>query len=227
MGSKKTLFIILIVGLVIFIISLVIGRPVWQAALFSIVFLLIAAIVNSTGLVVPEALFGRRFPGRHSSGRHSSGKPTENTDKAGFLKGMESVLDEVSADSGATTEDAQWITEYTRVMQEVGELAYMVHENVRSKDRVKLLRAFRGAVKQLPSLISEFKNIPEPITPQRQETMKRQAQGMDLYLLACSNFAKASETSDGDLAGQAAEQINEALQLLDLMDKSSATRGRR
>ena len=220
MGSRKTLYIILIVGLIIFIIALIIGRIWWQAALFGIGFLLIAAIVSSKGLLIPERLIGRRF-----SRRHSSGKPTENTDKEDFLMGMESLLDELSADSGATTEDAQWIEEYTRVMHEIGEVAYEVHENVRSKDKVKLLRAFRGAVKQLPSLISEFKNIPEPITPQRRETMKRQAQGMDLYLLACSNFAKASETEDGDLAGQAAEQINEALQLLNLMDKPIATRG--
>ncbi len=221
MGSRKTLNIILIVALAIFIISWAIGRPVWQAALFGIGFLLIAAIVSSTGLLIPEGLFGRRLPRRHSSG-----KPRENTDKAEFLRGMESVLDGLSVESGAATEDAQWIAEYTRVMKEVGELAYEVHENVRSKDRTKQLRAFRGAAKQLPSLISEFKNIPEPITSQGQETMKRQAQGMDLYLLACSNFAKASETSDGELAGLAAEQINEALQLLNLMDKSQLLRGR-
>ncbi len=222
MGSKKTLYIILIVGLVIFIVSFVIVGVWWQAALFSIAFLLIAAIVTSRGLLIPEGLFGRRLPGRRSSG-----KPTEATDKAEFLKGMESVLDELSVESGATTEDAQWIAEYRRVMQEVGELAYEVHENVRSKDRVKGLRAFRKAVKQLPSLISEFENIPEPITPQRQKIMERQTQGMDLYLLACSDFAEAFETSDGDLAGQAAEQINEALKLLNLMDKSTASRGRR
>jgi len=220
MRLKKTLHIILIVGLIIFIIALVIGRPWWQAALFSIGFLLIAAIISSTGLVVPERLFGRGFPERHSSG-----KPTENTAKAKFLRGMESVLDELSLESGAATEDTQWITEYTQVVQKVGELAYEVHENVRSKDRTKQLRAFRGAVQQLPSLISEFNNVPEPITSKRRETMKRQAQGMNLYLLACSNFAEASETSDGNLAGQAAEQINEALKLLHLMDKSSTTRG--
>ena len=220
MRSKKTFYIVLIVALVIFVVSLAIGRPAWQAAVFSIGFLLIAAVVSSTGLVVPEALFGRRLPGRLPTE-----KPPEATGKAEFLKRMESVLDELSTESGATTEYAQWITEYTRVMEGIGELAYEVHENVRSKDRAKQLRAFRGAVKQLPSLISEFKNIPEPITPKRRETMKRQAQGMDLYFLACSNFADAFETSDGELAGQAAEQINEALHLLDLMDKSSTTRG--
>ena len=55
--------------------------------------------------------------------------------------------------------------------------------------------------------------------------MKRQAQGMDLYFLACSNFAEALETSDGELAGLAATQINEALNLLDIMDKFPATLG--
>ena len=220
MGSKKTLYIILIVGLVIFIVSLIIGRPWWQAALFGIGFLLVAAIVSSSGLLIPEGLFGKRF-----SGRRSSGKPVENTDKDDFLMGMQSVLDEFSTDSGVATEGAQWIEEYRRVMQEIGELAYEVHQNVRSKDRVKLRQAFREAVKQLPPLISEFKRIPEPIDPQKQETMKRQAQGLDLYLLACSNFTKASETGNGDLAGQAAKQINEALNLLNLMDKPTGTRG--
>ncbi|GAJ12149.1 unnamed protein product, partial [marine sediment metagenome] len=70
-----------------------------------------------------------------------------------------------------------------------------------------------------------FKNIPEPTTRKRQKTMKRQAQGMDLYLLACSNFAEALETSDGELAGEAATQISRALDLLDIMDKSQLLRG--
>ncbi len=224
MGSRKTLYIILIVGLVIFIVSLVIGRPVWQAALFSIGFLLIAAIVSSTGLLIPEALFGRRLPGRPPAG-----KPTEATDKAGkaaFLERMDSDLAKFSAQPEATTDDIYWMTEYTRVMKEVGELVYEVHESVRSKDRVKQLRAFRGAVNQLPHLISEFENIPELITPERQSTMEDQEQGLDLYLAACFDFAEALETSDGDLAGQAAKQINEALNLLGIMDKSQLLRGK-
>ncbi len=224
MGSKKTLFIILIIGLVIFIISLAIGRPLWQAALFSIGFLLVAAIVTSSGLLIPEALFSRRLPGRPPAGKPSEG--TDRTDKAEFLERMDSELAGLSAESGAATEDIRWMTEYTRVMKEVGELVYDVHESARSKDRVKQLRAFRGAVRQLPHLISEFKNIPEPITPERQNTMEQQTQGLDLYLAACSDFAEASETSDGELAGQAAEQINEALNLLDIMDKSQLLRGK-
>lgn len=222
MGSKKTLYIILIVGLAIFVISLVIGRPWWQALLFSIAFLLLAAIVTSSGLLIPEGLLDRRLPGRPPAG-----KPPEATDKAEFLKRMDSVLADLSAQPGAKTEDVLWVTEYTRVMKEVGELVYEVHESVRSKDRVKELRAFREAVKRLPYLISEFKNIPEPATPKRQKTMEHQAQGMDLYLLACSNFARALETSDGELAGLAAKQISEALNLLDLMDKFPTTPGRR
>ena len=220
MGSRKTLYIILIVGLVIFVVTLAIGRSLWQALLFSVMFLLIAAIVSSTGLLIPEKLFGRRL-----LGRRLSEKPTESTGKAQFLKGMESVLDGLALGPGATLDDIHWMTEYVRVMKEVGELAYEVHENVQSKDRVRQLRAFRGVAKQLPSLISEFKNIPEPITSKKQETMDRQIRGMDLYLLACSTFAEAFETSDGELAGIAAEQINEALQLLNLMDKSAAARG--
>ncbi len=223
MRSKKTLNIVLIVGFVIFIVSIVIGRPWWQALLFSIGFLLIAAIATSPGLLIPEALFGGRLFDKRLPRRFQAGKPTEATDKAEFLKRMESALVDLSAQPGAKTEDALWITEYTRVMKGVGELAYAVHEGVRSKDRVKQLRAFRGAVKQLPYLISEFKNIPEPTAPKRQKTIKRQARGMDLYLLGCSNFAEALETSDGELAGLAATQISKGLDLLDLMAKSSAT----
>jgi len=224
MGSKKTLYIILIVGLVIFIVSFAIGRPWWQALLFSIVFLLVAAIVTSRGLLIPEGLFGGLFGGRSFDrrfpGRPPARKSTEATGKEDFLKRMDSALADLSAQPEATTEDIHWMTESTRVMKGVGELVYDVHESVLSKDRAKQARAFREVVKQLPRLISEFENIPEPITPKRQKTMKRQAQGMDLYLLACSNFAEALETSDGELAGEAANQINEALNLLDLMDKS-------
>jgi hypothetical protein len=222
MGSSKTLYIVLIVGFIIFIISLVIGRPWWQALLFSIGFLLIAAIVTSRGLVIPEGLFGGRLFDRRLPRRPPAGKPTEGTDKtdkAAFLERMDSELAEFSAQPEATTEDIQWMTEYTRVMKGVGELVHEVHESVKSKDRVKQLRAFRGAVKQLPSLISEFKDIPEPITPKRQKSMKRQSQGMDLYLLGCSNFAEALETSDGELAGEAAMQISKALDLLDIMGR--------
>ena len=216
MGSKKILSIILIVGLAIFIISLAIGRPWWQALLFSIAFLLIAAVVSSRGLLIPEGLFDRRLPR----------KPPEATAKAEFLERMELALADLLAQPEAATEDVLWMTESTRVMKGVGELAYEVHESVLSKDRAKQSRAFREVVKELPRLISEFKNIPEPTTRKRQKTMKRQAQGMDLYLLACSNFAEALETSDGELAGEAATQISKALDLLDIMDKSQLLQGK-
>ena len=232
MGSKKTLYIVLIVGLAIFIVSFAIGRPWWQALLFSIGFLLVAAIVTSRGLLIPEGLFGgglfggrpfdRRLPGRLPA--RKSTESTEATGKEDFLKRMDSALADLSAQPEATTEDIHWMTESTRVMKGVGELVYEVHESVLSQDRAKQSRAFREVVKQLPRLISEFENIPEPITPKRQKIVKRQAQGMDLYLLACSNFAEALETSDGELAGEAANQINEALNFLDIMDKSQLLR---
>jgi predicted nucleic acid-binding protein len=217
MRSRKMLLIILLVGLAIFVVSWAIGRPLWQAALFGIGFLLIAAIASSRGLLIPETLFSRRFPGSLSAK-----KPIEATDKDEFLKRMDSALADLSAQSGAETEDVQWTTEYTRIMEEVGELAYRVHESVRSKDKAEELRAFREAVKQLPYLISELKNIPEPRTPKRQKAMEHQVQGMDLYLLACSNFAEALEMSDGELAGEAAKQINEALYLLNIIDRPTA-----
>jgi hypothetical protein len=221
MGSKMTLYIILIVGFAIFIISLVIGRPPWQAALFSVGFFLVAAIVTSRGLLIPEGLFGRR-----PFDRRLPGKPPEATDKAEFLERMDSELAEFSAQPVATTEDIHWMTEYTRVMKEVGELVYEVHESVKSKDRAKQSRAFREVIRELPRLISQFKDIPELTTLKDKRTMKRQAEGLDLYLVACSDFAKALETSDGELAGQAAIQINKALNLLDLMDKSQLLGGK-
>ncbi len=222
MGSKKNLFIILIIGLVIFIVSLAIGRPLWQAALFSIVFLLIAAIVSSTGLLVPERLFGRRPSGRPPVGKSS--EAIDNADKVAFFERMDSELAEFSAQPEATTENIHWMTEYTRVMKEVGELAYTVHESVRSKDRAKQSRAFREVVKELPRLISQFNDIPELATLKDKRTMKRQIEGMDLYLAACSNFAESLEKGDGNLAGEAALQINKALDFLDIMDKSQLLR---
>ncbi|TET17089.1 MAG: hypothetical protein E3J75_03420 [Dehalococcoidia bacterium] len=225
MRSSKTLYIILIIALAIFVISWAIGRPVWQAALFSIGFLLVAAIVSSRGLLIPEGLFGsRRLPRRFQVGKPSEG--TDKTDKAVFLERMDSDLTDLSTQPGATTEDIHWMTEYTRVMKEVGELVYAVHESVRSKDRVKELRAFREVAKELPRLISQFKDIPELAIPKRRKAIEQQTQGLDLYLEACSNFAEALETSDGELAGQAAIQISKALDLLDIMDKSQLLRGK-
>jgi len=222
MRSRKTLYIILIVGLVIFIISFAIGRPWWQALLFSIGFLLVAAIVTSSGLLIPEGLLEMRLPGRPRAGKPT--EATDKTDKVAFLERMDLTLTEFSAQPGATTEDVHWMTEYTRVMKEVGELVYVVHESVRSKDRVKELRAFREVTKELPRLISQFEDIPELAIPKRRKATEQQTQGLDLYLEACSNFAEALETSDGELAGQAAMQINEALNLLDIMDKSQLVR---
>ena len=218
MRSKKALLIILAIAAVIFIVSMAIGRPVWQALVFSIAFLLIAALVSSSGLLIPEGMLEMRLPERFLAR-----KPTEPPSKDEFLKRVESALADSTKKRGAKIEDAQWMTEYTRVMKGVGELVYEVHESVRSKDRAKELQAFKEAVKQLPYLISEFKNIPEPKTPKRQKTVEQQGRGLDLYLLGCSNFAEALETSDGDLAGLAAKQISDALDLLDLMDKFSPT----
>ena len=221
MRSRKSLFIIVIVGLAIFVISWAIGRPLWQAALFSIGFLLVAAIVSSSGLLIPEGLFGgglfhRRFPR----------KPPEASNKEDFIERMDSMLADLSAQPNAKIEDITWMTEYTRVMKDVGELVYEVHESVKSKDRAEELRAFREASKRLPHFIIDLKNIPEPVTPNRQKTMRRQVEGLDLYLQACSDFAKALEASDGELAGEAAMQISKALNLLDIMDKSQLLRGR-
>jgi len=226
MGSRKTLFIILIIGLAIFIVSLVIGRPWWQALLFSVGFLLIAAIVTSRGLLIPEGLLDMRLPRRPPFRKSpEDAEKAEEDAKAKFLERMELALDDLSR--RATAEDAQWTTDYTRVMKGVGELAYEIHDSVRSKDRVKQLRAFREAVKQLPQFISEFEVIPKPTDQKWRRTMKHQAQGMDLYLQGCSNFVDALEASDGDLAGEAAIQVSKALHLLDLMDKFPATLGRR
>ena len=224
MRSKKILLIILIIAVAIFIISWAIGRPVWQALIFSIAFLLIAAVVSSSGLLIPEGLsglFGMRLPRRFQVGKPSEG--TDKTDKAVFLERMDSELAEFSAQAGATTEDIHWMTEYTRVMKGVGELVHEVHESVKSKDRAKQSRAFREVVKELPRLISQFKDIPELKLLKGKKTMKRQAQGLDLYLLACSDFAEALETSDGELAGEAAMQIGKALDLLSIIEKPPAT----
>lgn len=229
MRSRKVLYIILVVGLAIFIISFAIGRPWWQALLFGTGFLLVAAIVSSPGLLIPEGLFSGRPFGRRLPGRPSAGKPTEatdRTDKEAFLERMDLALTEFSAQSEATTEDVHWMTEYTRVMKEVGELVYAVHESVRSKDRVKELRAFREVTKELPRLISQFEDIPELAIPKRRKVIEQQTQGLDLYLAACSDFVEALETSDGELAGEAAMQISKALDLLDVMDKSQLLRRR-
>jgi len=226
MGSKKTLYIVLIVGLAIFVVSLAIGRPWWQALLFGIGFLLVAAIVTSRGLLIPEGLFGGGLFGRRPFDRRFLRKPTEATEatgKAAFFERMDLAFAEFSAQPEATTEDIHWMTEYTRVMKGVGELVYEVHESVKSKDRAKQSRAFRAVVKELPRLISQFNDIPELTTLKDKNTMKHQAQGLDLYLAACSSFAEAIEQSDGELAGQAAIQINEALNLLDIIEKSPAT----
>ncbi len=220
MGSKKTLYIILIVGLVIFVISLAISRSWGLASLFSIGFLLVAAIVTSRGLLIPEGLLDRRL-----LGRPPAEKLTEATDKAKFLERMDLMFADLSTQPGVKTEDIHWMTEYTRVMKEVGELVYAVHESVRSNDRVKELRAFREVAKELPRSISRFKDIPE-MAVLGKGIVESKARGLDLYLLACSNFAEALVTSDGELAGQAAEQINEALNLLDIMDKSQLLRGK-
>jgi len=225
MWLKKRLLIILIVALVIFGGSLAFGLQWQYALLISIVFLLIAALVfGGGGLLIPEGLFGMFSP-RRLPMRPPAEKPTEAAEKTEFLKKMEATLTDLSEQREVADEDARWMEEYARVVREVGELAYEVHQSVRSKDRAKQSRAFREAVKRLPQFISEFQDMPEPESKQAQKATERQTKGMDLYLLACSNFAEAIEGSDGELAGLAAKQITEALTLLDLMERPSATNG--
>ncbi len=210
MRSKKKLIITLVVGLAIFLISLIIGRPLWQALVLTMAFFLVSTVLVGTGLVIPEWLFGKRH----------SNSPQEMTSKENYCEKMDLMLADLSTQPGITAEDVKWMTEYAQVMKEVCELIYEVHESVRSKDRIKELRAFRGVTNELPHLISQLKGIPKLVIPERQEAIERQRQGLDLYLEACSDFIEALETSDGKLASQAAIQINEALKLLDLMDES-------
>lgn len=225
MWSKKWLLIILVVALAIFGGSLAFGLPWWQALLISIIFLLIAAVVfGGGGLLIPEGLFGMVFP-RRLPMRPPAEKPTEAAEKAEFLKKMEATLTDLSEQREATDEDARWMEEYARVARGVGELAYEVHQSVRSKDRTRQSRAFREAVRRLTQFISEFQDMPEPKSKEGQKATERQAKGMDLYLLACSNFAGAIEGSDGEMAGLAAKQITQALNLLDLMERPSVKSG--
>jgi len=217
MRSQKVILIVLLVGLAIFVISLVLGRPWWQALLFGVGFLVIAAIVSTPGLLIPEKLFDRG----------SSDKSPEATGKGGFLERMDSDLDELSAQPDAKVEDITWMTGYTRVMKGVAELVYEVHDSVSSRDTKRELQAFREVGKRLPHFISDLKSIPEPVTSKMRRLNRRRIEGMDLYLLACSNFAEALEKGDGDLAGQAAMQINKALDLLDIMGESLTASMRR
>ena len=125
--SRKILLIVLVVALAIFVISFAIGKPWWQALTFSIFFLLIAAIVSTRGVILPEKLFDRG----------PSKEPLEATGKAGFFKRMDLELADLSAQPDAKIEDITWMTGYARVMKGVGELVYEVHESVVSKDRAK------------------------------------------------------------------------------------------
>ena len=210
MQSRKRLIVTLMIGLGIFLVSLIMGRPWWQALFLSIAFLLVSTVLMSSGLLIPEGLFGRKH----------SDNPKEVTTKESVNKKMDLLLADLSTQPGTTTEDVQWLTEYTQRMKEVCDLVYAVHESVRSKDRVKELRALREVAKELPPLISQFKDMPELAIPERQNAIEQQIQGLDLYLEACSDFAEAIDRSDGELAIRAAKQINEAIKLLDIMDKS-------
>ncbi|MFC1897795.1 hypothetical protein ACFLX8_04455 [Chloroflexota bacterium] len=213
MRSKKMLFIVLVVAVAIFFISLVIGTTWWQAALFSIGFLLIAAIVSTRGVILPEKVFDRV----------TSNEPLKVAGKDGFLERMDSELADLSEQPGVKVEDITWMTGYTRVMKGVGELVYEVHESVQSKDKARELRAFREVGKRLPHFINDLESIPDPVTSERQKDKELRIEGMELYYSACSDFIEALEKGDGNLAGHAAMRINKALDLLDVMEKSSNT----
>ncbi|MDD4875648.1 MAG: hypothetical protein PHQ86_00730 [Dehalococcoidales bacterium] len=214
MRSKKALYIILIIDVLVFVVSLAIGRPLWQAIVFSIGFLLIAAVaVSGSSLLIPEGLLEGRFPRRN---------PPKAVGKAEFLEKMDLVLADLSVKPEIKTGQIYWMTEYTQVIKGVGDLVYDVHDSVKSKDNGKQLRAFNKAVKQLPPFINSFKNIPEIEDLKDSDTLERQAQGMDLYLIACASFIEAIEKSDGDLASDAAKQITKALDLLEIIEKPQA-----
>jgi len=110
------------------------------------------------------------------------------------------------------------MSEYKLIIDLVGVLIYDVHNAILSGDKAEELRALKEAVKQLPSLINKFKML-KPTTPEVRKAMWYQAQGMDLYLLACSNLIQAHETSDDEFGRLAAKQFEEAS---NLMDKSAA-----
>jgi len=214
--KKKALLIVLAVGAAIFVITWAVGQPIWQAAVFAVGFLIVAAIVGGgSGLLIPEGIL-------HWTPPRLRGTPKEPA-KDEYFKKLDDEVVILSAKRRATTEDISRLRDCTRVMKEVGELVFTVHESVKSKDRAEELRSLREVGKRLPPLIVEFRNIPEPTDDKAKQTMERQARGMDLYLEACADFAQAIENGDGDLAARAAMQITQALDFMDIIGRPSSS----
>lgn len=224
--SRKALYIVLLVlGVVVFIVTFAITDSWWQALVFFVGFLLLSVVISSPGLLIPERIFRGGSSSRRLLGGRSTGKDSDVNDKDTYLESMNSMLTEFSTQPGVTTEDVHWMAEYTRLMKEVGELVYGVHESVESRDQSRQLRSFRKVVNDLPRLINRFNDIPEDLLILRnKKALGRQSRGMDLYFMACSDFAEAIETRNGGLAGQAALKIREALSLMDIIDKPKQVR---
>ena len=211
MWSKKHLLIVLIISTAIFVIAIAFGQAWWQSLIYSIGFLLIISVIfGGGGMLLPEGLLGGRSSKQHF----------EPGSKDDFFEKMDTDLRDFSDQPKATTEDIHWLTEYTRLMKGIGELVFIVHDSVKSGDRIKQLRAFQGAIKDIPRLITAFKNIPTDLALLDKDTITRQTEGFDLYLAACCKFSEAIEKSNGELASDAAKQINNALDMTGIIQKT-------
>jgi hypothetical protein len=210
MWAKKPLFIVLMVAAAIFIVAFSIGRPLWEAILYGIAFLMITALVfGGTGLLIPTFLFDMPF-------NKSTADPEKKDEYADRL---DRNLAAFSEKKGVSSEEVSRMTEYTSVMKEIGAIMYEVHEAVSSKDKDKMQESFKHAVTNLPALDSHLKAIPDLVTIMDNYLIERKQEGLELYIGGCRTFLEAFEKTSGELAIQAAPDINKAITMLDIMMK--------
>lgn len=212
MFAKKNILIILAICVIAFFAVLVIGQPIWMAAVASVGVLLLAAIFfSSRGLILPEGLTRRR-----------GDEETKADSKEDYFDKIEADLRDFSAQDKVTSEEVQWMTEYTSLLKGVGEVIFSVHEGVRAPDNRVKLQAFNNAKKELPALIARFKRIPTDLPNIDSNYIQYQTEGLELYLKGCNLFIKALEASDGNIAGEAALNINKGLNMTGIITTKPA-----
>ena len=116
-----------------------------------------------------------------------------------------------------SNEDKKFARAFFELKERMDKTVYSVESAVRSGALEAELSALREAVKELPQVIENIRNLPQPKSARYGGVKESYEKGMTAYMKGCSHFIKALETGDSFEAFKGSAQIEAAGKAMDVI----------